>query len=80
MALERLNPDLPAAAREEAIEKLMRIDASRSLIRHNRDLYSFIRDGVPVEWLDDSGIRQYRRARVIDFATWRTTAFSPSAS
>jgi type I restriction enzyme R subunit len=67
MALERLNPDIPAAAREGAIEKLTRVDASRSLVQHNRDFYAFIRDGVPVDWLDDRGARQYRRARVIDF-------------
>jgi type I restriction enzyme R subunit len=67
MALERLNPDMPPAAREEAIQKLTRIDLSRSLIQHNREFYSFIRDGVPVDWVDESGARQYRRARVIDF-------------
>ena len=67
LALERLNPDIPTAAREQAIEKLTRVDPSRSLVQHNRDFYAFIRDGVPVDWVDDSGARQYRRARVVDF-------------
>lgn len=67
LALERLNPEIPAAAREQAVEKLTRVDLSRSLVQHNRDFYAFIRDGVPVEWVDDSSARQYRRARVIDF-------------
>lgn len=67
LALERLNPDIPVAAREEAIEKLTRIDLSRSLVQHNRDFYTFIRDGVPVDWVDEGGTRQYRRARVVDF-------------
>src|SRR5438128_1882126 len=40
-ALERLNPDLPASAREQAIEQLMRIDVARSLLQHNREFYGF---------------------------------------
>jgi type I restriction enzyme R subunit len=67
LALERLNPDVPPATREEAIEKLTRIDRSRSLIQHNRELYSLVREGVPVDWLDESGTKQYRRVRVVDF-------------
>jgi len=54
-ALERLNPDLPASAREQAIEKLTRIDFARSLVQHNREFHGFIRTGVPVEWRDGVG-------------------------
>src|SRR3989442_9625688 len=49
-ALARLNPGLPESAREQAIEKITRIDFARSLIQHNREFYGFIRGGVPVEW------------------------------
>ncbi len=66
-ALEKLNPDLPAAAREQAIEKLTRIDFARSLVQHNRESYGFIRTGVPVEWRDAVGETRYARAQVIDF-------------
>ena len=66
-ALARLNPDIPEPAREQAIEKLTRIDFARSLIQHNREFYGFIRGGVPVEWRDDSGDTRHARARVIDF-------------
>jgi len=66
-ALERLNPDLPASAREQAIEKLTRIDFARSLVQHNREFYGFIRTGVPVEWRDAVGETRYARAQVIDF-------------
>src|SRR5919108_4475128 len=51
-ALERLNPQLPRSAREQAIEKLTRVDLARSLLQHNRDFYHYIRLGVPVEWRD----------------------------
>ena len=66
-ALERLNPDLPASAREQAIEKITRIDFARSLIQHNREFYGFIRDGVPVEWRDANGETRHAHAHVIDF-------------
>jgi type I restriction enzyme R subunit len=54
-ALARLNPGLPESARELAIEKLTRVDFARSLVQHNREFYSFIRGGVPVEWRAGSG-------------------------
>ena len=66
-ALERLNPDLPASAREQAIEKLTRIDFARSLVQHNREFYGFIHTGVPVEWRDAVGETRRERAQVIDF-------------
>src|SRR5687767_7927966 len=66
-ALARLNPDLPESAREQAVEKLTRIDFARSLVQHNRGFYGFIRGGVPVEWRDASGETRHSHAHVIDF-------------
>jgi type I restriction enzyme R subunit len=66
-ALARLNPTLPEAAREQAIEKITRIDFARSLIQHNRECDGFIRGGVPVEWRDASGETRHAHACVIDF-------------
>ncbi len=51
-ALRRLNPQLPESARELAVEKLTRVDLSRSLVQHNREFYDYIRNGVPVDWRD----------------------------
>jgi len=67
VALARLNPDIPEAAREQAVEKLTHVDFARSLIQHNREYYGFIRDGVPVEWRDAAGESQHARAHVVDF-------------
>src|SRR5438876_6187350 len=67
VALARLNQDLPESAREQAIEKITRIDFARSLIQHNRECYHFIRGGVPVEWRDASGETRHAHAQVIDF-------------
>ena len=66
-ALERLNPDLPASAIEDAIRKLTEYDVSRSMVQHNRDFYRLLRGGVPVEYRDAQGRRKTARARVIDF-------------
>ena len=66
-ALERLNPDLPAPAIEDALRALTVYDASRSTVQHNRDFYRMIHGGVPVEYADASGRRKPTRARVIDF-------------
>ncbi len=66
-ALHRLNPDIPDAALEQAIEKLTGVDFSRSLLQHNREFYRYIRDGVPVEWRDSFGETCHGRGHVIDF-------------
>jgi type I restriction enzyme R subunit len=74
-ALARLNPNLPESAREQAIEKLTRVDFARSLIQHNREYYAFIRGGVPVDWRDASGEMRYANAKVIDFRNVGTNRF-----
>ena len=66
-ALERLNPQMPQSAREQAVEKLTRVDLSRSLVQHNREFYHYIRLGVPVEWRDNHGEIQRVRAQVLEF-------------
>src|SRR6266568_9308418 len=72
-ALARLNPTLPESAREQAVEKLTRVDFSRSLAQHNREYYGYIREGVPVEWRDTKGETHHARAQVIDFRPTATT-------
>lgn len=66
-ALQRLNPELPTSAIEDAARALTSNDFSRSLIQHNQDFASLIRNGVPVSWRDATGKRRDVRARVIDF-------------
>lgn len=66
-AIRALNADLPDDVCDHAVEKLTRIDFSRSVLQHNREFYDYIRNGVPVDWRDKSGETRYGRARVIDF-------------
>jgi len=66
-ALQRLNPDLPPSAIDDALRTLTVHDFSRSLIQHNQEFARLIRNGVPISWRDASGQRRDARARVIDF-------------
>ncbi len=66
-ALERLNPDLPESAIEDALRELTAYDVSRSSVQHNREFYRLIRNGVPVQYRDAHGRRKSARARVLDF-------------
>ena len=66
-SLERLNPELPAAAIDDAVRDLTVYDVSRSMVQHNRDFYQLLRGGVPVEFRDAHGRLKSGRARVIDF-------------
>lgn len=76
-ALVRLNPQLPASALAEAVQKLTWHDFSRSLVQHNQEFYHFLRDGVPVRYKDDSGQLRDIRARVIDFTNGHAADGTP---
>lgn len=67
LALQRLNPDLPRSAIDEALRALTVHDFSRSMVQHNQDFYRLIRDGVPVAYRDAGSHLRNARARVIDF-------------
>lgn len=66
-ALERLNPDLPPPAIDDAMRALTVHDFSRSMVQHNQYFARLIRNGAPVSYRDAAGVRREARARVIDF-------------
>ena len=66
-AITRFNPELPAKAVNEAIEKLTHQDFSRSALQLNQEFYGYIRKGVPVSYRDAKGQVHQAFARVIDF-------------
>ncbi|MBU3666213.1 MAG: type I restriction endonuclease subunit R [Chthoniobacterales bacterium] len=76
-ALEALNPQLPEIAREQAVEKLTRVDFARSLVQQNKEFHDFIRNGVPMEWRDERNLVHHARARVIDFQNGRAADGTP---
>ena len=64
-AVDRLNPEIPVEAREEALRKVIRPD-SPSLIANNRAFHAMLRDGVGVEFRRDDGSVGGDHVRLID--------------
>ena len=66
-ALAKFNPQLPAAAIDEAAVKLTYHDQSRSLLQHKQVFHKLIRDDVPVGYRDASGQIRHAQAVANDF-------------
>ncbi len=66
-AIARLNPAIPAEARDEALHKVLRV-ATPSLVQTNRAFHRMLRDGVDVEYPRPDGSIKGDKARLVDFA------------
>ena len=66
-ALERLNPELPISAIDDAIRDLTVYDVTRSMVQHNRDFYRMVRRGIRVNYRNSQGLWKSTHVRVIDF-------------
>ena len=66
-AMERLNPELSAAEIDEAVAKLATY-GGQSVVDANREVYDWLRNGVPVERIEPDGRRTVLRVRAIDLA------------
>jgi type I restriction enzyme R subunit len=64
-ALQRLNPDLPNQAIEQAIEDLTADRSARSPVHANEDVYRLLKQGVKVGYRDAQGEEQLETVRVI---------------
>ncbi|MGC8119775.1 type I restriction endonuclease [Marinobacter sp. VGCF2001] len=62
-----LNPGISESKIDEAIERVMNRRAAISPIAANRELYDLIRDGVPVQFDDECGIKQHDKVRLAHF-------------
>ncbi len=65
-ALQRLNPQVPADALEEAFRKLIRPD-SPSLVANNHVIHKYLVEGVPVEYQRADGSIGGDLVRVLDY-------------
>ena len=65
----RLNPDIPATAIEDALDKLLDRRQAMTLIAANREIYGLLRDGIPVEFDNAQGVRQQELVQLLDFNT-----------
>lgn len=69
-AIQRLNPLVPAEAREEALRKVLRV-GTPSLTQTNRAFHRMLRDGVPIEYPRPDGSIAGDHVRLVDFADVR---------
>ena len=65
-AIRRLNPSVPAEAREDALRKVQRVGMA-SLTQTNRSFHEMLRDGVPVEYPRADGGIAGDHVRLLDF-------------
>ena len=66
-ALEKLNPDLPADAYDQAIRRIVETSAVKSLVQINHEKYDLYRNGVPVTVKRPDGVVEDLRLQVFDF-------------
>ncbi|HEY9557457.1 MAG TPA: HsdR family type I site-specific deoxyribonuclease [Acidimicrobiales bacterium] len=67
-AVQVLNVEVPEAAREEALEAMVRDRSVMDRVRANREVHDLLRDGYRAEWTDDRGEQQFATVRYVDFA------------
>ncbi|MEI6209369.1 MAG: type I restriction endonuclease subunit R [Desulfuromonadales bacterium] len=65
-AIDRLNPDIPAEARHDALKKVIAAETP-SLIEENRRLHRAIVEGIDVEYYAEDGTIRGDKVRLIDF-------------
>src|SRR5690625_1729624 len=64
-AIQRINPELPASAIDEALHKLKSIDHPIQVLQ-NKQFHSYLIDGIPIE-VNRDGERDIETVRFIDF-------------
>jgi type I restriction enzyme R subunit len=64
-ALERLNPNLPTSALEDALRKVM-VHDTVDLVLNNQRFHKYVIEGVDVEYSDGAGSVRYAKAKIID--------------
>ena len=66
VAIEKLNPTIPAEARGDALRKVLATEKP-SLVEENRRLHKLMVEGVDVEFYSDDGTIRGDKVRLIDF-------------
>jgi type I restriction enzyme R subunit len=66
-ALEKINPELPKEALDQAVEQLTRDRSQMSLIAANKEIYQILRDGASVKVMNRDGEYETETAKFFDF-------------
>ena len=74
-ALQTLNPALPEAAYQQAIEQIAQKSADKSLANSNKEKYELLKEGVSVSFTNKKGELEKKRLRVFDFKDYEKNHF-----
>ena len=74
-ALNQLNPGLPDAAYQQAIDSIELKQSDKTLARNNQEKYQLIKDGVPVSYLNSKGELEKKTLKIIDFDDYNNNHF-----
>lgn len=76
VAIEKLNPDIPQDAKEEAFKKVVQVaHATPSLIINNKIFHSYFRDGVDVEFMRSDGSVAGDKVRLVEYGDVESNDF-----
>ncbi|WP_420572975.1 type I restriction endonuclease subunit R [Kordia sp.] len=74
-ALEKLNPNLPAIAYEQATEEIVQKVADQTIGRINKDKSALLKKGVPVSYTNENGELEKVKLKVFDFHNYEENHF-----
>jgi len=74
-ALERLNPNLPDEALNEAINQFLADKSMKTIVGANQDTYEMLRDGIQVRFRDSDHEMKEERVKLIDWDNPRNNDF-----
>jgi type I restriction enzyme R subunit len=74
-ALEKLNPDLPLTAYEQAIEQISQKGADKTLGRINQEKHELLKNGVPVSFTNEEGKLVKKKLKVFNFKDYTDNQF-----
>jgi len=74
-ALQKLNPNLPPQAYDQAIEQITQKVANKSLGKINKEKYQILKNGVPVSVTNDKGELVKKKLKVFDYKDYRANDF-----
>ena len=70
-----INPEIPHSAIDNAIEILTRKRGAMSLLLANKEIYNYIKDGIPIEYKNEDEKTEQARVKIIDFKNEKNNDF-----
>lgn len=74
-ALETLNPDLPKAAYDNAIDQINQKVADKTLGQINKEKYELLKNGVPVSFTNEKGELVKKKLKVFNYQDYTANHF-----